>query len=159
MASGRLAANGETNKTRIAGSSMESSMKSRFESYGLTQGYEPAVARVLIASLFLVAGLRKVMNWTATMAGFSKLGVPLVEVVLPLVVLLELAGGLMLVFGWRLRWAAYGLATFTLVAGIIGHAFWNADASQFGNQLNHFLKNVAVCGGLVYLASMTRRPA
>ena len=93
------------------------------------------------------------------MAGFSKLGIPLVEVVLPLVVLLELAGGLMLVFGWRVRWVAYVLAAFTLAAGIIAHAFWNADAAQFGNQLNHFLKNVAVCGGLVCLASMTRRPA
>lgn len=138
---------------------MEATVKSRVESYGLTWAYEPAVARILIASLFLVAGLRKAMNWTATMAVFSKLGVPLVEVVLPLVVLLELAGGLMLVFGWRVRWVAYGPAAFTLVAGIIGHAFWNVDAAQFGNQLNHFLKNVAVCGGLIYLASMTRRPA
>jgi putative oxidoreductase len=138
---------------------MEATMKSRVESYRLTRGYEVAVARVLIASLFLVAGLRKVMNWTATMAVFSKLGVPLVEVVLPLVVLLELAGGLMLVFGWRIRWVAYALAAFTLVAGVIGHAFWTADAAQFGNQLNHFLKNVAVCGGLVCLASLTRRPS
>ena len=138
---------------------MEASMKSHVDSYGSTRQYEPGIGRVLIASLFLVAGLRKVMNWTATMAGFSKLGIPLVEVVLPLVVLLELAGGLMLVFGWRVRWVAYVLAAFTLAAGIIGHAFWNADAAQFGNQLNHFLKNVAVCGGLVCLASMTRRPA
>lgn len=138
---------------------MEASMKSHVDSYEFTRHYEPGIGRVLIASLFLVAGLRKVMNWTATMAGFSKFGIPLVEVVLPLVVLLELAGGLMLVFGWRVRWVAYVLAAFTLAAGIIGHAFWNADAAQFGNQLNHFLKNVAVCGGLVCLASMTRRPA
>jgi putative oxidoreductase len=138
---------------------MEASARSHFNSYGFTREYELVLARVLIASLFLVAGLRKVMNWSATMAGFSKLGIPFVEVVLPLVVLLELAGGLMLVFGWRVRWVAFVLAAFTLVAGIIGHAFWNADAAQFGNQLNHFLKNVAVCGGLVCLASMTRRPA
>jgi putative oxidoreductase len=138
---------------------MEATLKSRFESYGLMRGYELAVARVLIASLFLVAGLRKVMNWTATMAVFTKLGVPWVEVVLPLVVLLELAGGLMLVFGWRVQWVAYGLAAFTLAASVIGHAFWSVDAVQFGNQLNHFLKNVAVCGGLVCLASITRRAA
>lgn len=137
---------------------MEATLKSRFESYGLAAGYELAIARILIASLFLVAGLRKAMNWTATMAVFSKLGVPLVEVVLPLVVSLELAGGLMLVFGWRVRWVAYVLAAFTLVAGVIGHAFWNAEAAQFGNQLNHFLKNVAVCGGLVCLAAIARRP-
>lgn len=138
---------------------MKATLKSRLQSDGPTLGYELAAARVLIASLFLVAGLRKVMNWTATMGAFSKLGVPLVEVVLPLVVLLELAGGLMLVFGWRVRWVAYVLAVFTLAAGIIGHAFWSVDAAQFGNQLNHFLKNVAVCGGLVCLAAISRRPA
>lgn len=138
---------------------MEASTKSHFEGNRFTREYEPTVGRILIASLFLVAGLRKVTNWSATEAGFSKLGVPLVEVILPLVILIELAGGLMLAFGWRLRWAAYMLAAFTLVAGIIGHAFWNADATQFGNQLNHFLKNVALCGGLIYLASIARRQA
>ena len=138
---------------------MEGSVKSHFESYGFTPGHEFGAGRVLIASLFLVAGLRKVTTWAATMAGFSKLGVPVVELVLPLVVLVELAGGFMLVFGWRIRWVAYVLAAFTLAAGIIGHAFWNADAAQFGNQLNHFLKNLAVCGGLVCLASISRRSA
>ena len=137
---------------------MEATMRSASESYGFARGYEPVVGRVLIASLFLIAGLRKATNWTATMAVFSKLGVPLAEVVLPLVVLLELGGGLMLVFGWRVRWVAYVLAAFTLAAGIIGHAFWSADAAQFRNQLNHFLKNLAVCGGLVCLACMARRP-
>ena len=143
--------------TNIEGNSMQASTTSHCESYGFTRDHELAVGRVLIASLFLVAGVRKVMNWTAVMAAFTKLGVPVVEVVMPAVVLLELAGGLMLVVGWRVRWVAYVLAAFTLVAGIIGHAFWNADAAQFGNQLNHFLKNVAVCGGLVCLASISRR--
>ncbi|WP_080966712.1 DoxX family protein [Variovorax paradoxus] len=134
-------------------------MKSHSESFGFTPEHELIVGRVLIAALFLVAGLRKIMNWDATTAGFSKLGVPVVDVVLPLVVLIELLGGFMLVFGWRERWVAYVLAAFTLAAGIIGHAFWNADAAQFGNQLNHFLKNLAVCGGLVCLASISRRSA
>ena len=138
---------------------MQASARLGSESQGFAAGHEQAIGRILIASLFLVAGVRKVMNWTATVAVFAKLGVPLAEGVLPLVVLIELTGGLMLVFGWRLRWVAYVLAAFTLVAGIVGHAFWAADAAQFGNQLNHFLKNLAVCGGLVCLASISRRPA
>lgn len=136
---------------------MEATSNARFDHDAMTQVFVPTMARVLIASLFLVAGLRKVIYFSATTAAFSKLGVPMVEVVLPLVILLELAGGLALVVGWRVRWVAYALAAFTLLAGIIGHAFWSADAAQFGNQLNHFLKNVAVCGGLIGLACITRR--
>lgn len=138
---------------------MEASVALPFEGEGLNRPVELTMARVLVASLFLIAGLRKLMNWTATMAVFTKLGVPMVELVLPLVVAIELGGGLLLVLGWRVRWVAYLLAAFTLAAGIIGHGFWSADAAQFGNQLNHFLKNVAICGGLMGLASMTRRAA
>jgi putative oxidoreductase len=136
---------------------MQAATTTHFESTVFTRGHELAVGRVLIASLFLIAAVRKLMNWAAVTATFTKLGVPAVEVVLPLVVLLELAGGLMLAFGWRLRAVAHVLAAFTVVAGIIGHAFWNADAAQFGNQLNHFLKNVALCGALLCLASISRR--
>lgn len=133
-------------------------MQSHLESREPASAPELIIGRLLIGSLFLIVGIRKIANWTATLSVFSKLGVPMVEVVLPLVVLVELAGGLLIVFGWCTRWVAYALAAFTLGAGLIGHAFWSADAEQFGNQLNHFLKNLAICGGLVCVASIYRRP-
>jgi putative oxidoreductase len=47
---------------------------------------------------------------------------------------------------------AWALAAFTLVATALGHRFWEADPAFFFNQMTHFLKNLAVIGGLLVLA-------
>lgn len=108
-------------------------------------------ARVLMAVIFLVAGVRKLMTYGATLGYFAKLGIPMAEVVLPLTIALEVGGGLLLVAGWRLQWVAGALAVFTLATAFTAHAFWAADAAQFAGQLNNFLKNVAMVGGFVLL--------
>jgi putative oxidoreductase len=74
------------------------------------------------------------------------------------VIALEVAGGLALVFGWRVRDAALALALFCIPATLMFHAFWSVDAAAFGNQLNHFLKNVAIFGALLVIASSADRP-
>jgi putative oxidoreductase len=108
-------------------------------------------ARVLMAVIFLVAGVRKLMTYGATLGYFAKLGIPMAEVVLPLTIALEVGGGLLLVAGWRVQWVAGALAVFTLATAFTAHAFWAADAAQFAGQLNNFLKNVAMVGGFVLL--------
>jgi putative oxidoreductase len=108
-------------------------------------------ARVLMAVIFLVAGVRKLMAYGATLGYFAKLGIPLPDVVLPLTIALEVGGGLLLVAGWRVQWVAGALALFTLATAFAAHAFWAADAAQFTGQLNNFLKNVAMVGGFLML--------
>lgn len=119
-------------------------------------------ARVLMAVIFLVAGVRKLMTYGATLGYFAKLGIPMAEVVLPLTIALEVGGGLLLVAGWRVQWVAGALAVFTLATAFTAHAFWAADAAQFAGQLNNFLKNVAMVGGFVLLIAKAgsggRRP-
>jgi putative oxidoreductase len=100
-------------------------------------------ARVLMAVIFLVAGVRKLMTYGATLGYFAKLGIPLADVVLPLTIALEIGGGLLLIAG--------ALALFTLATAFAAHAFWAADAAQFNAQLNNFLKNVAMVGGFLLL--------
>ena len=117
------------------------------------------VARVLLAAPFLIAGVRKLLAWGATAAYFGKLGLPVPDVVVLAVVLLEIGGGLLLVIGWRRTLVALALAAFTLAAAVVGHAFWNVgDPQQYSGQLNNFFKNVAIAGGLLYVA-MTSTPA
>lgn len=119
-------------------------------------------ARVLMAAIFLVAGVRKLLTYGATLGYFGKLGIPLADVVLPLTIALEVGGGLLLIAGWRVQWVAGALALFTLATGFVAHAFWAADAAQFNGQLNNFLKNVAMVGGFLLLiahASTTQRKA
>ena len=113
----------------------------------------PLVARILIGLLFLVAGVRKIMGWTGTIAYFSKLGLPMPEPIVVLVILLELVGAMLLIVGWRTKLVAWALAGFTLVAGLMAHQFWAAEPAQYANQLNHFLKNLAIIGGLLMVVA------
>lgn len=110
-------------------------------------------ARALIAALFLVSGVRKFMYLAATTGFFTKLGVPMPEIATPVIAAFEVIAGALLLIGWRTRYVAWALAAFTLVATGLGHQFWTYDAAQYGNQLNHFLKNLAVVGGLLALAA------
>lgn len=112
-----------------------------------------ALARVLIALLFVIMGLNKVISWGGTVGYFTKLGVPAPEIVLGAVVALEVLGGLLLIIGWQVKVAALALATFTVGASLIGHSFWTFDGPQLIGQLTHFLKNLAIVGGLLLLIS------
>jgi putative oxidoreductase len=116
-----------------------------------------ACARTLMALLFLIAGVRKLLDWGGTMAYFAKLGVPLPELIVPLTVLIEIGGGLALVTGWKIRIVASGMAIYTLGTALIAHRFWQVDAAQFSNQLNNFFKNIAMIGGFLLLIVQPQR--
>ncbi len=118
--------------------------------------YHPLVllaGRVLIASVYLVAGVRKLMGFAGTVGYFTKLGFPAPEFVTVLAIIIEIGGGLLLVFGWKTRWAAWLIALFTLIAAFAAHRFWEVDPAQYANQMNHFLKNMAIIGGLIFVAT------
>ena len=122
-----------------------------------TAGYYPAlllVGRILLAAVFLVAGLRKVMAIAGTVGYFTKLGLPMPDVMVYLAMIIEIGGALLLITGWRARFAAWVLMIFVLIATFFAHRFWEiSDAAQYGNQLNHFLKNFAIIGGLLFVAA------
>ena len=63
--------------------------------------------------------------------------------------LVEVVGGAMLVLGWKARWAALALAVFTVAATLVFHAYWSVPADQVMNQQIHFMKNLAIVGGLL----------
>jgi len=111
------------------------------------------LARIFIAALFLVAGVRKLLTYAATAGYFAKLGFPAPEVLAVVAIAIELGAGLMLLAGWRTRWAAWLLVVFIVVATAMAHRFWQVEPAQFGNQLNHFLKNSAIIGGLIFVAT------
>ncbi|HXL76694.1 MAG TPA: DoxX family protein, partial [Burkholderiales bacterium] len=103
----------------------------------------PLAGRILIGLIFLVAGVRKVMGFAGTVAYLSKLGFPAPEVMAVIALVIEIGGSLLLIVGWRTRWAAWLLVLFVVVAAFAAHRFWEiTDAGQYFNQMNHFLKNV-----------------
>ena len=106
------------------------------------------IARVLIAQLFIVAGIRKILAWDATVK-YMGMHLPMPDVLIYAVVLLEVGGGLLLVLGWRTRQVAALLAAFAVLAGLLFHQFWAVPDAQYAAQLNNFLKNIAIAGGLL----------
>ena len=114
------------------------------------------LARFCMALIFIVAGVRKVMGYEGTVKYFGGIGLPMPEIVAPLVMLIEIGGGLLLLFGFRAEIVAWILALFTAGTAVIAHQFWAVDAAQFGNQLNNFLKNLAMVGGFLAIIVIER---
>jgi putative oxidoreductase len=111
------------------------------------------VGRILLALVFLVAGIRKVMAPAASAGYLAKLGFPAPEIMVWVAIAFELGGAILLILGWKTRWAAWALALFTLIATFAAHRFWEVDPAQYANQMNHFLKNLAIIGGMAILAA------
>ena len=111
------------------------------------------LGRILLSLVFLIAGYRKLMGVAASAGYFGKLGFPMPEVLVWVAIAIELGGAILLIVGWKTRWAAWLLALFTLIATFAAHRFWEVDAAQYANQMNHFLKNLAIVGGLILIAA------
>lgn len=111
------------------------------------------LARVLMATLFLPAGLSKIGGFDGTVGYIASVGLPLASLGAVVAILVEVLAPLALLVGWRTRWAALVLAVFTLVATVFFHNFWAMPAEQQFMQQLMFMKNLGVVGGLLALAA------
>ena len=104
------------------------------------------IARVFLGHIFLLAGLSKINAYEGTQGYMDAMSVP--GMLLPLVILLEIGGGLAIIAGWKTRWTAIALAAFSVVAAAIFH-------NNFGDQTQMilFMKNIAIAGGFLLLAA------
>jgi putative oxidoreductase len=107
-----------------------------------------AFGRVLIAVLYLIAGFGKIAHPAGTQAYIASVGLPLPLLGYLIAVVFEVGGGILLLVGYQARIVSLAVAVFTLVAGALFH---NHFADQ--NQLIHFLKNVAIIGGLLQITA------
>ncbi len=113
-----------------------------------------AVGRVVIAILFVMSGVEKVMDLSATAAAIGGKGLPMPSVLAVATVVLELGGGLLIVVGWQTRIVALAVAVFTAVAGYFFHDFWHyPEGPQYTNNMIRFMKNVSIIGGLLMLCA------
>jgi putative oxidoreductase len=110
-------------------------------------------ARLLIALLFVPAGIAKMGAFAGTAGYIASKGVPLPELSAAIAIAVELGLGLLVLVGYQTRWSALALAGFTVVITFIFHAFWNAPTEQLMAQQQAFFKNIAIVGGLLALAA------
>ena len=102
--------------------------------------------RVLMSAIFILAGLGKITQYAGTQQYMAAMGVP--GALLPLVIALELGGGLLLVAGFKTRLIALALAGFSLASAVLFHSNL-ADQTMF----IMFFKNVAMAGGFLIIAA------
>jgi putative oxidoreductase len=108
------------------------------------KAFSAPTGRVFLALIFFMSGLNKIFAYAATQGYMEAMGVP--GALLPLVIIAEVIGGLMVIVGFKTRIAAVGLAGFSIVSAILFHANF-ADQMQMGM----FMKNVAIAGGFLLL--------
>jgi putative oxidoreductase len=113
--------------------------------------------RALVGLLFVVSGINKVFAFSYVAGWMASMGLPLASLLLAGTIALEVGGGLALITGFQARWASLGLALFLVPVTLIFHAFWGAGAAEFQNQLNHFLKNVAILGAMLVIFDIERQ--
>jgi putative oxidoreductase len=111
------------------------------------------IGRLLIAALFLPAGLAKLSGFEGAVGYITSVGLPLPAVAAAAALTVEILGSVALILGFQTRVAAVVLGVFTMVASFFFHAFWAAAPEQAFVQQLLFFKNIAVIGGLLVLAS------
>jgi putative oxidoreductase len=110
------------------------------------QSLAAPLGRILLSLIFVQSGISKITNYAGMQGYMESAGVP--GALLPLVIAVELLGGLAVILGWHARLAAFLLAGFSLLAGLLFHA-------NFADQMQMilFMKNVALAGGFLMIVS------
>lgn len=108
--------------------------------------YIPLVARIFLSVIFLRSGISKILDFSGTQQFMSANGIPLALTGLLLVgsIIFELAGGLSVLLGYKVRWGAIALIIFLIPATLIFHTNFAEEM-----QVIQFLKNLALMGGLL----------
>ena len=104
------------------------------------------IGRLLISFMFLMSGLNKIGNYSNTSSWMEAMGVS--GSFLPLVIIFEMLAAVAVIVGWQTKIAAFLLAGFCILSGLIFH-------SNFSNQVEMimFMKNFAIAGGFLILVA------
>mgnify|MGYP001357343615 CR=1 FL=1 len=116
--------------------------------------WAPVLGRILIASLFIMGGIGKLMDFAGSVAYAQAFSVPFPEAAIVIAILVELGGGLMLLFGFWSRLVSFTIAGFLVVVTLIFHSNFSDPMEMI-----QFLKNMAIIGGLLYVSVHGARKA
>ena len=108
------------------------------------QALSAPIGRLLLSMIFIFSGFTKITGYAATQGYMESMGVP--GMLLPLVIAVELLGGIAILLGFKARLVAILMAGFSVVSALLFHQFW-IDESQ----MNPFMKNIAMAGGFLMI--------
>jgi putative oxidoreductase len=111
------------------------------------------LARFCLGLIFVVSGVGKIIGFDQTEQFLAHQGVAYSSLLLAIALLVEILGGLALIFGYKVRCAAFILALYLIPVTYVFHSFWLLPAEERQMQMFNFLKNVAIFGGLLYVGA------
>jgi putative oxidoreductase len=116
------------------------------------------LGRVLLGLFFLLPGIMKLQDLHGTATEMTAHNVPYVSILMPLAIGAEIAGGLALVLGFRVRFASLMLIGFTAAVNYFMHDFWSLPSELYAMEMQLFIKNLAVIAGLLIVFGLGAGP-
>jgi putative oxidoreductase len=107
--------------------------------------------RILLALIFIISGFGKITGYAGTAGYMASKGLPMVDVLLPLTILVELGGGLLIAIGWKARWAAAAIFLYVIPVTLVFHNPVGLAPAEAQQQMINLLKNVSIMGGMLGL--------
>ena len=112
------------------------------------------VGRVLLGLYFLLPGISKIPTYAVTTEYMLLHNIPLVTILLPITIVLQVGLGVMLIIGYRIKESALILAALTIFINIGMHDFWNEyPNTDAEHETQNFVKNLAIFSGLLVLSA------
>ena len=125
----------------------------------ITMTFAISLGRFLLGLYFFLPGISKITGYADMLSYMSLHNIPLPEVLLPVIIGLQVAGGLMLMLGLRVGQVALVLAALTLIINIGMHDFWNVyEGVSQAHETQNFVKNLAIFAGLLVLSGAEDLP-
>jgi len=125
----------------------------------ITQRSLALTGRALLGLYFIVPGISKVAGYDGTVEYMAAHDVPLISLLLPLTILLQIGGGFALAVGLRTALVSFVLAGLTFVISMYMHDFWSyAEGIERQHETQNFVKNMAIMAGLLCLTGMREAP-
>jgi putative oxidoreductase len=109
------------------------------------------VGRVIMSWIFISSGFGKITDVAGFATALAKRGVPAPSFMGWLGAIVEFGGGLLILLGVKLRYAAILMILFVIVATLISHRYWEYPVDQLVAQKTNFWKNITIIGGLLFM--------
>jgi putative oxidoreductase len=117
-----------------------------------TKSFFVLSGRILLSLIFVMSGFSKISGWENTLGYMASKGMPMTQFFLFMAIVIEIAGGLSLLMGYKTRVGASLLIVFLIPATLIFHNFWTLTGMEQQMQMIMFMKNLAIIGGLLVVA-------
>ncbi len=118
----------------------------------------PFMGRILMSSVFLVFGVLKFTTFAYYVGLASGKGMPLAAASIVAAATLEILGGLAILVGFQVRIVSWILFVYLIPTSILFHNYWALQGALRATMEAHFFKNMAIMGGLLFLATLGAGP-